>query len=192
MTEPTTTPSLTASALMTVSEASQSERPRIYVACLAAYNNGRLHGRWIDATTAAADFGRCLTGEDAVGRSNFATLNLAHQRIVQSGRDCLILTWRGTSTNSVLAFALASAGLDVEVIRAGVAVSNATLEAVKRELSSFAAEPPSAELVSGFVQNLQVAKFDNLVPETLLRRLWAERHVETCEAIPWLVEDIIG
>jgi len=24
--------------------------PRIYVACLAAYNNGRLHGAWIDAT----------------------------------------------------------------------------------------------------------------------------------------------
>jgi Antirestriction protein (ArdA) len=23
--------------------------PRIYVACLAAYNNGRLHGEWIDA-----------------------------------------------------------------------------------------------------------------------------------------------
>ena len=27
------------------------ETPRIYVACLAAYNNGYLHGRWIDATT---------------------------------------------------------------------------------------------------------------------------------------------
>lgn len=26
------------------------DAPRIYVACLAAYNNGRLHGRWIDAT----------------------------------------------------------------------------------------------------------------------------------------------
>jgi antirestriction protein len=26
-----------------------STTPRIYVACLAAYNNGRLHGRWIDA-----------------------------------------------------------------------------------------------------------------------------------------------
>ena len=25
--------------------------PRLYVACLAAYNNGYLHGRWIDATT---------------------------------------------------------------------------------------------------------------------------------------------
>ena len=28
------------------------DRPRIYVACLAAYNDGRLHGRWIAATTA--------------------------------------------------------------------------------------------------------------------------------------------
>lgn len=27
------------------------DRPRIYVACLAAYNNGCLQGRWIDATT---------------------------------------------------------------------------------------------------------------------------------------------
>lgn len=27
--------------------------PRIYVACLAAYNSGRLHGRWIDATQGA-------------------------------------------------------------------------------------------------------------------------------------------
>ncbi|MEP0315093.1 MAG: antirestriction protein ArdA, partial [Hyphomonas sp.] len=26
-------------------------RPRIYVACLAAYNNGCLHGRWIAVTT---------------------------------------------------------------------------------------------------------------------------------------------
>ncbi|MDO7837100.1 antirestriction protein ArdA [Sphingobium sp. HBC34] len=27
----------------------QNEQPRIYVACLAAYNNGILHGTWIDA-----------------------------------------------------------------------------------------------------------------------------------------------
>lgn len=27
----------------------QTREIRIYVACLAAYNNGRLHGRWIDA-----------------------------------------------------------------------------------------------------------------------------------------------
>jgi antirestriction protein len=30
-----------------------SSTPRIYVACLAAYNNGRLHGEWIDADQSA-------------------------------------------------------------------------------------------------------------------------------------------
>lgn len=29
--------------------------PRIYVACLAAYNNGKLHGEWIDATQDVED-----------------------------------------------------------------------------------------------------------------------------------------
>lgn len=28
-----------------------ADAPRIYAACLAAYNNGQLHGRWIEATT---------------------------------------------------------------------------------------------------------------------------------------------
>lgn len=33
--------------------ATQSPHPRIYVACLAAYNNGILHGAWIDAAQEA-------------------------------------------------------------------------------------------------------------------------------------------
>jgi antirestriction protein len=32
-----------------------STNPRVYVACLAAYNNGRLHGEWIDADQSAAE-----------------------------------------------------------------------------------------------------------------------------------------
>lgn len=31
------------------------DNPRTYAACLAAYNNGRLHGRWIDATQDPGD-----------------------------------------------------------------------------------------------------------------------------------------
>jgi len=33
-----------------LSPSNQSSNPEIYVACLAAYNNGHLHGAWIDAT----------------------------------------------------------------------------------------------------------------------------------------------
>jgi antirestriction protein len=32
-----------------------NETPRIYIACLAAYNNGKLHGEWIDANQDADD-----------------------------------------------------------------------------------------------------------------------------------------
>jgi antirestriction protein len=32
-----------------------TDTPRIYVACLAAYNNGKLHGEWIDANQDADD-----------------------------------------------------------------------------------------------------------------------------------------
>jgi antirestriction protein len=39
---------------MTVATATGTA-PRIYVACLAAYNNGRLHGEWIDADQDAED-----------------------------------------------------------------------------------------------------------------------------------------
>ena len=34
---------------MTYTPNKNIETPRIYVACLAAYNNGKLHGAWIDA-----------------------------------------------------------------------------------------------------------------------------------------------
>ncbi|MEM0984834.1 MAG: antirestriction protein ArdA [Pseudomonadota bacterium] len=41
----------TAAPLVATTAPAMPDRPRIYVACLAAYNNGFLHGRWIDATT---------------------------------------------------------------------------------------------------------------------------------------------
>ncbi len=36
-------------------EQAKSLEPRIYVACLAAYNNGHLHGQWIDAAQDVED-----------------------------------------------------------------------------------------------------------------------------------------
>ncbi len=49
---------------------------RIYVACLAAYNNGILHGRWIDALQDAdailEDIGRMLKASPIAGAEEFA------------------------------------------------------------------------------------------------------------------------
>lgn len=35
-----------------------TDTPRVYIACLAAYNSGKLHGRWIDADQDADDIRR--------------------------------------------------------------------------------------------------------------------------------------
>jgi antirestriction protein len=45
------TDQLVSTALAVTTAPARTERPRIYVACLAAYNSGCLHGAWIDATT---------------------------------------------------------------------------------------------------------------------------------------------
>lgn len=45
-----TTPTVNQAPLGTSTALTTKDEIRIYVACLAAYNNGILHGRWIDAT----------------------------------------------------------------------------------------------------------------------------------------------
>jgi antirestriction protein len=53
-----------------------SPSPRIYVACLAAYNAGRLHGRWIDADQSTEDIWDevqlMLTGSPEPGAEEWA------------------------------------------------------------------------------------------------------------------------
>ena len=50
--------------------------PRIYVACLAAYNHGRLHGQWINANQTTADLHedvqRMLTASPVPGAEEWA------------------------------------------------------------------------------------------------------------------------
>ena len=53
-----------------------STNPRVYVACLAAYNNGRLHGEWIDADQSAdelhEDVNRMLAASPEPGAEEWA------------------------------------------------------------------------------------------------------------------------
>lgn len=46
--------------------------PRIYVASLADYNDGRLHGAWVDAAQDAEDLQRCINEMLAASPSPFA------------------------------------------------------------------------------------------------------------------------
>ncbi|MET2831335.1 hypothetical protein [Mesorhizobium shangrilense] len=54
------------------------------------------------------------------GRAAYNLLGLEQSRFLQADKDTHILTWRGTDANSVLAFAVTSAGLECVVLDVGV------------------------------------------------------------------------
>jgi ATP-dependent Lhr-like helicase len=110
------------------------------------------------------------------GRMAYQDLRLDETRFVPAGKDTHILTWRGSEANSVLAFALVSAGLDCAVHDIGVTTIETAPDEAAAIIRQVADNPPDISSVAQFVENLQVAKFDDFIPEALLRRLWARGH----------------
>ncbi|WP_206619233.1 hypothetical protein, partial [Mesorhizobium sp. M1A.F.Ca.IN.020.32.1.1] len=49
-----------------------------------------------------------------------------------------------------------------------------TPEEAEAVLRQVAERPPDIQSISEFVENLETARFDGMVPEPLLRRLWAK------------------
>jgi antirestriction protein len=57
-----------------------TDTPRIYVACLSAYNNGHLHGRWIDADRDADDIRKDI--KSMLSQSPMAKIEVCDERKV--------------------------------------------------------------------------------------------------------------
>ena len=120
---------------------------------------------YLDAT--AAD----LLGE---ARAAFAELELAERRVVAAGNDSHLFLWKGSAVNSVVAVVLTCAGYECEAHDVGVTVFDVRPEELQTFLGSIVAIP-TAEEVSNFAENLRTAKYDEYLPEHLLRREWAKR-----------------
>ncbi|TPN35252.1 DEAD/DEAH box helicase [Mesorhizobium sp. B1-1-6] len=126
------------------------------------------------------------------GRAAYKLLGLDESRFLQAGKDTHILTWRGTDANSVLAFALVSAGLECVVLDVGVTVVETTPDEAVAILRQVAERPPDIGSIADFVENLRTAKFDEMVPETLLRRLWARAHSRIGEDLGMMAGEVLA
>lgn len=124
-------------------------------------------------------------------RETFQELGLEDAHILAAGRDTHVLTWTGTAMNSVLAFAISSAGLDCEVLDIGVTVLNTAADTVVAILQQIAETPPAVEDIADFVEGLRTEKFDELIPEQMLRRLWANGHREQAGMLAHLARQLI-
>jgi ATP-dependent Lhr-like helicase len=128
---------------------------------------------YLDATAQ-----QCLTE----GRAAFRRLGLGSNAFLQGDKDVHVLTWRGSTINSVLAVLLTSTGIACETFDVGVTVTGASLDDTRDVLASIGECPPIVEL-GPFVENLAVEKFDEFVPSELLRQHWVLRHAHLQTAI---------
>ncbi|MDN2583394.1 DEAD/DEAH box helicase [Aquibium sp. ELW1220] len=117
------------------------------------------------------------------GRLAFRQFGLDSGCLVPAGKDTHAFTWHGSDVNTVLGFAFASAGLDCAILDVGVTVLDTQPDVVQAIMRQISNRPPDIDQVAEFVENLQSAKFDEMVPEQLLRSLWARSRHDVAERV---------
>ena len=126
------------------------------------------------------------------GRAAYRELGLDARSLVPAGKDTHVFTWHGSDVNAVLGFAFASAGLDCALMDVGVTVLGTPPDVVQAIMAQIAAAPPDIDAVAQFVENLRSAKFDEMVPEDLLRRLWTRSRQDVANRVAHLVQEMVG
>lgn len=120
------------------------------------------------------------------GRATFAEFELSTSRFISAGPNTHILTWMGSATNSILAVMLTSIGFECETFDVGITLTNASLDDARDVIASLDGCPPIEE-VGQFVTNLAAEKFDDFIPEALLRRFWVRRNAHMREVVSALI-----
>lgn len=124
------------------------------------------------------------------GRAAFRRHGADGARILRHGRETHLLTWRGTRLNGVLAASLARPGLRCEAHDLGVSVAaerrgeDDDAPDLTADLEALSSEPPDARALAARLGGLVTAKFDHLVPEEILREMWATAHAPVVALLP--------
>lgn len=122
-----------------------------------------------------SDCDRVSAGFLGQGRTAFAEAGLSDRIVVDDEAQgvCHVFTWKGTRFNSLLAVLLRFKRFGCDFNEVAVSVASASSADIVEALSG---DLPTIEDLSGFVEWINVGKFDKWVPEELLREDWAKRH----------------
>lgn len=127
------------------------------------------------------------------GRTAYRRLGLGRSTTVNTGRDLHLFAWRGSATCEVLAVLLSMYGMQAEPHDLGVTLPGVGLgdaHAVLRRIAG--STPEDFGSVAEFVGALQVAKYDEYVPEVLLRRFWGRRNEGILARMPALAAEMLN
>ena len=130
-----------------------------------------------------------LLGE---ARAAYREFELDSVRILSVGRDTHLFLWRGTAVTNAFAIALQAAGLECEPHDLGVTLpetSGDEARAIVQQISH--AVGLTAQELSGFVENIRSAKYDDLISEEILRIEWRKRNEACCDEISTVARELI-
>lgn len=125
----------------------------------------------------------------AEGREAFAALDLGQSPLIDAGKDCHVMTWRGSAANGLLAVLLGSVGFECESFDIGVTLLGTPSDDAAQVLASLDGCPP-VETLGRFVSNLEHEKYDEYVPEDLLRRFWVKRNAQLEDDVGDMIRQI--
>jgi ATP-dependent Lhr-like helicase len=130
-----------------------------------------------------------LLGE---ARAAYREFELDSVRVLGVGRDTHLFLWRGTAVTNAFAVALQAAGLECEPHDLGVTLPETTgdeARAIVQQISR--ADGLTAQELSGFVENIRSAKYDDLISEEILRNEWRKRNEACCSEICAVAKSIL-
>lgn len=112
-------------------------------------------------------------------REAYRTLNLDHRQLLNVGSDVYFFLWRGTFATQTLRLALARQGVQTDVYSAGLHAEHCELSKFEQALQSIVAQPPSAVELAAFAQPLRRDKYDEHLPDEMLRDAFARTRIDT-------------
>lgn len=130
-----------------------------------------------------------LLGE---ARTAYREFQLDSVRFISVGRDTHLFLWRGTAVTNAFAIALQAAGLECEPHDLGVTLPETSGDEARAIVQQiFYAVGLTAQELSGFVENIRSAKYDDLISEEILRIEWRKRNEACCDEISTVARELI-
>jgi ATP-dependent helicase Lhr and Lhr-like helicase len=118
-------------------------------------------------------------------RAAYRRSDLARVNVLDAGSAVHLFPWVGSAAASVIAVALATLGVSAEANGLSVVLPGVGMDEAKKALAKLASSAP--EDLARIEENalgLCNAKYDEYVPDALLRRLWGRRNAKAISAIP--------
>jgi ATP-dependent helicase Lhr and Lhr-like helicase len=115
----------------------------------------------------------------AEGRSAFIDLGLDRTAVLQSGRDCALFPWVGSTKLDTFALALMSRGFEASASGHIIEVTNCSWSDMLATLKEIAAlSSPAGSDLAEHAAKLHREKYDHFLPDELLKAALAKERLD--------------